>query len=359
MLDANYLQTKGIITYWTTLADLRKYSLRPIKPHIAIAVLILLSIVVAYTAYHLLSSYMHKRQAPKIFQIGFNKCGTTTLYNFFQNNGIRSIHNDAGKLASSIHSNYSNNKKLLSKKYEQHQAFFDMENVFEHPPKYIYLELYKELDKQYPGSKFILNTRDKQAWLRSRARHYIRRLDKDYLDKLADQYQLTKIEMLEQWEREWDQHQNAVIEYFKNRPNDLLVFNIDTDSPNKLVAFFKDMQLDPSLYKHTDPSQKSPLKPVKIIQISSNIGGENKVARFMSANKLDIAAINALELQEVDSKYPGSKYIFSANSVNVSEQQLVLDYFNDRPNDLLVFNVETDQTKKLCNFFIQNYILSP
>ena len=35
----------------------------------------------------------------KIFQIGFNRCGTGSLYNFFKENGFISIHWDSGEIA--------------------------------------------------------------------------------------------------------------------------------------------------------------------------------------------------------------------------------------------------------------------
>jgi hypothetical protein len=35
----------------------------------------------------------------KIFQIVFNRCGTSSLYHFFKNNGLVSIHWNKGNLA--------------------------------------------------------------------------------------------------------------------------------------------------------------------------------------------------------------------------------------------------------------------
>ena len=53
-----------------------------------------------------------------IFQIGFNKCGTRSLYHFFKDNGIPSIHYDGGKIAKSMFQNNSMNKKFMDKKWE-------------------------------------------------------------------------------------------------------------------------------------------------------------------------------------------------------------------------------------------------
>jgi hypothetical protein len=35
---------------------------------------------------------------PRIFQIGFNRCGTTSLHGFFMKNGISSVHWDRGRI---------------------------------------------------------------------------------------------------------------------------------------------------------------------------------------------------------------------------------------------------------------------
>lgn len=196
-----------------------------------------------------ISENSSKAQDLKIFQIGFDKCGTSTLYNFFKQNGISSIHYDNVELAKIMLSNYQQNKKLLHGKYANITAFFDMEHVNLENSISIPLTLFKELDQQYPGSKFILNTRNKQAWIRSRARHPHGK--QYYLLGEAEKYHLTPEQIMQKWSLEWDQHHAAVLGYFKNRPQDLLVFYIDTDRPEKLVEFFKDnFRLNPSFYTH-------------------------------------------------------------------------------------------------------------
>ena len=68
---------------------------------------------------------------------------------------------------------------------------------------------------------------------------------------------LSKEEVLAKWSKEWDDHHHAVLEYFKDRPNDLVVFDIDTDAPEKLVAFFKDnFALNPKFYAHLNQTAK-------------------------------------------------------------------------------------------------------
>lgn len=133
-----------------------------------------------------------------------------------------------------------------------------MEEVDRHNPIYISQTLFKELDMQYPGSKFILNTRDKSKWLKSRSKHlcynminYPQVNGRTYAELFTHIYHCSTEEVLERWSKEWDEHHAAVQEYFKDRPNDLLVFNIETDNPQKLVDFLADLYiLDAQHYKH-------------------------------------------------------------------------------------------------------------
>ena len=202
----------------------------------------------------------------KVFQIGFSKCGTSTLANLFHSSGVDSVHHDHGNLALSMYNNFSAGKPLISSKYKDIWFFTDMERMYGDPPLNIGMLLFKELDKQYPGSKFILNIRDKQAWLKSRSKHtFMPNISMTLLEINQKTLKLSKEQVLAKWAKEWDQHHKAVKEYFKDRPNDLLVFNIDTDSPEKLVNFFKEnFHLDPTLYGHlnkTSYAEKRELLP--------------------------------------------------------------------------------------------------
>ena len=60
----------------------------------------------------------------RVFQIGFNKCGTRSLFKFFKKNGIESIHYDKGNIAISMFNNFNQNKKLIDKKYAGVVFFF-------------------------------------------------------------------------------------------------------------------------------------------------------------------------------------------------------------------------------------------
>lgn len=192
----------------------------------------------------------------KFFQIGFSKCGTKSLVDFFNRNHVTSIHHDGGNLALSMHANYEKGVPLLPDMYSGYYGFFDMERLYDKPLISIPKLLFKEIDKQYPGSKFILNTRNKKAWLKSKAIHPAYHHKMRWLQLHAQFLNKDQDEVLAIWSKEWDDHYNAVLDHFKDRPNDLLIFDIEKDDPKKLCEFFEEnFRLDPSFYEHKNKSE--------------------------------------------------------------------------------------------------------
>ena len=88
---------------------------------------------------------------------------------------------------------------------------------------------YRELDRAYPGAKFILTVRERESWLRS--------CQKQFTDKLAakqneahnrlfmDLYG-TPVFDREKFAAGYERFVNGVMEYFAHRPQDLLVIDI-------------------------------------------------------------------------------------------------------------------------------------
>ena len=197
----------------------------------------------------------------KIFQIGFNKCGTNSIKKILQNTdkNLSVIHWDRGLLAKKIYDNIQNKKSLLFG-YENYDVFCDMECFFLKDNKTKYFPafiLFEEIDKQYPNSKFILNTRNKENWIKSRLQHIVtvspiqgnhyKILEQHqlcfYWEKMADMNGVSKEQLIKMWEVEWDQHHYNVEEYFKNRSDDLLVFDIEKDEFSKFKIFFKNCNI--------------------------------------------------------------------------------------------------------------------
>ena len=211
--------------------------------------------------------------SPRIFQIGFNRCGTTTLIRIFQANNLKCLHWGRGSIAAGIEAARLEGKPLLSY-VDGYFAYGDMEFVeveseskkllkkkpfrrlYKNLPKDnltpIYaFENFRELDKQYPGSKFILNTRNVEDWINSR----IRFLERGYFYcKHGDRFHSSQEALNQCWREHWDEHTSNVREYFSNRPEDLLEFDLDKDGPEKIADFFCDLNLDISKWGHHNKS---------------------------------------------------------------------------------------------------------
>lgn len=92
-------------------------------------------------------------------------------------------------------------------------------------------KLFRELDDQYPESKFILNTRDINNWLKSRLNH------QRYMAKDMKRLNLTMKEVLDYWAQDFISHNKSVNLYFKDKPEKLLVFDIEKDDPENICTF--------------------------------------------------------------------------------------------------------------------------
>jgi Sulfotransferase domain len=182
--------------------------------------------------------------AMKIFQIGFNRCGTRTIHNYFRANGVRSVHWDQGRLARRIFANLANGDELLAG-YSYFDVFTDMEWI----DGLHYCEAYKLFPyfaAEYPNSVFILNTRDREAWIRSRLLHrrgeYAARY-KRYLGVASDE------KLADMWRAEWDRHHRRVTEFFQGKPYRFFVCRIESDLPDLLNEKIPEYRLNSDLYQ--------------------------------------------------------------------------------------------------------------
>ena len=97
---------------------------------------------------------------------------------------------------------------------------------------------YEELDRLYPGSKFVLTVRDEETWLQSCENHWSGR-DAFAPTKGSSEESHMKIRRFlraavygcydfqpERFARVYRKHVDQVLDYFRDRPEDLLVMNV-------------------------------------------------------------------------------------------------------------------------------------
>jgi len=174
----------------------------------------------------------------KLFCIGLNKAGTTSLYYAFGKLGFKALHNAPNKRAgakeydkaarilnASIRSAKKNGKQLLTG-YEDYDAYLDIDSVNRN---------FEILDNQCPNSKFIFTDRDVGDWIDSRVKHVIR--NRKYKEKGLYNGTFLEIKPAE-WAKERKSYLNHVTTYFKGREEDLLIMNVASgDGWEKLCPF--------------------------------------------------------------------------------------------------------------------------
>ncbi len=157
----------------------------------------------------------------KIFGIGFHKTGTTSLARALRLLGYRvtgtfGVH-DPG-IAQHVRSS-------ARKRLEQFDAFQDNPWPL----------LYRELDEWCPGSKFILTIRPSDKWIESVAKHFggESRPMRVWIYGVGDPRgnEATYV-------ARYDRHNQEVLEYFRHRPDDLLVYRLtEGDGWEQLCRF--------------------------------------------------------------------------------------------------------------------------
>lgn len=163
----------------------------------------------------------------KVFQIGFNKCGTKFLTQLFDLNGYKGVHWEGGKLANDIIYSKASESLPLRPWIKDFTVFTDMESAHRYGQPI--LEGYKEfeyLDKSFPGSVFILNTRNVEDWIISRYMHQ----NGAYANFHAKHHQVDLDQLADIWHKDWEDHIEACRKYFCG--NDKFIeINIDTTEP--------------------------------------------------------------------------------------------------------------------------------
>jgi hypothetical protein len=171
----------------------------------------------------------------KIFAIGFNKCGTTSLHSLFMSLGLSSYHGVDWKSCDDMPILHS------------YDCFSDG------IPKDL-----AKLDKVFPGSKFILQLRDLRGWIFSRLGHIERMTAMDAHDG-SPTWDNTEF-AIKYWIKQRNEHHLFVLSYFADRPSDLLVVNFirDESAAEKVCDFLGYETAAERPRENVNPSKQPP-----------------------------------------------------------------------------------------------------
>jgi hypothetical protein len=179
---------------------------------------------------------------PKVFCIGFHKTGTTTLEVALQKLGYRVTGSFGTK-----------DPDIAGKVHEMAYALAERFDAFEDNPWPI---LYRQLDQRFPGSKFILTRRPAEAWIRSQVKDFastetpMRRLIYGETAGCPEGNESTYVDR-------YERHNREVLEYFADRPDDLLVMDIPADAHWEHLCAFLGAEVPAEPFPHANKASLS------------------------------------------------------------------------------------------------------
>jgi hypothetical protein len=167
----------------------------------------------------------------KYFVIGYNKTATSTFHQLFLNNSLTAQHDTVWDT-------------------DSYECFSDGGDEAD----------FKKLDKDHSNSIFILNIRRLDEWLISRLKH-----GEKYNQSWA--YPVST-ELCIKWINDREKYYVDVLEYFKDKPNKLIIVNID--QPNWIQEICKKLYFEKNvnIREHVCPLTS---KHVNIVNIVNSV----------------------------------------------------------------------------------------
>lgn len=240
----------------------------------------------------------------RIFGIGLQRTATTSLHRAFQILGFDSLHwgtGEAPRIWQEMHA--SGRSATLERWY----AMSDLPIPL----------LYRKLDAAYPGSKFILTIRDEGKWLRSVERLWDSRFNPTR--HLWDIWPISHVLHKALYGREtfdaqvflerYRQHNAAVLEYFRGRPDDLLVMGEDNMGwpllcqflgvPVPLVSYPVESHMKKVAVPDSVPSDVEPCVPIHGNWEAERAFGQQTTVLRVSPDLLSGSLTLAPRLQEM------------------------------------------------------------
>lgn len=202
--------------------------------------------------------------------VGFQKTGTSSLREALKILGYKVKDTSSKALIPILKGNYSKIHRMI-KNYD----------AVEDTPWYM---IYKELDELIPNSKFILTIRDKETWYQS-VKNHIGSLRSAHHEWIYGKGKGLPKDHKQNTIAVYQKHNQEVIEYFKNRPDDLLIIDFTKGDNWEKLCFFLNEDVPNKAFPHYNNS-KSKRKKSKMSRF--------KFLRKQLKNKFKIQYIRVL-----------------------------------------------------------------
>ena len=180
-----------------------------------------------------------------IIGTGFQKTGTSSLREALRILGYRVKDTSHRPLI-----------PILKGDYERVLQMLEGYDAVEDTPWYM---IYRELDRLIPGSKFIHTIRDEESWYRSVSRH-IGHLRNPMHEWIYGRGKGLPKDHPENTISVFRKHNEEVLEYFRDRPDDLLVVDFTKGAGWDELCAFLDHPIPGEPFPHANryDTQKSP-----------------------------------------------------------------------------------------------------
>ena len=180
----------------------------------------------------------------KVFCIGFQKTGTSSLREALMQLGYR------------VTGVFGRDTPLDELRETFVQTGLRIAGDFDAVEDMPWPLMFRELDKAFPGSKFILTLRDTDKWYGSIAGHF--GANPYHIQQLTYGEEFPAPVGHEQRYREvFEAHNAAVREYFSGRPEDLLEFSLERgDGWAELCSFLDIVDVPDGPFVHTNSTRQ-------------------------------------------------------------------------------------------------------
>lgn len=190
----------------------------------------------------------------KVFCIGWHKTGTTTLGDALLILGYKVM----GARLDFAEPLLKNEIDFILEDVKFFDALQDMP----------WAALYEELDRNYPNSKFILTIRDEESWLNSASRHF-KDLDVPLHKWLYGKGVLKGNEEI--YLNRYRAHNVGVMDYFRDRPRDLLIMDFSKGHGWVELCNFLETPIPRRKFPHSNKAKHSFTAKDKVLDYLRNL----------------------------------------------------------------------------------------
>ena len=184
----------------------------------------------------------------KVFCIGFHKTGTTSMMDALTMLG----YNVTGP-------NHVFDRDIASKLDRVVTELSHKYDAFQDNPWPL---VYRKMDRLHPGSKFILTLRDEEKWFESNRKHFRGKSTpmRELIYGPGAAHPRGNEELYKQRLR---RHNREVMEYFKDRPDDLLVIDVTRNPSWEPLCSFLGRPVPAEPFPHANKRDHRPIPRAK------------------------------------------------------------------------------------------------